>query len=88
MTTLDPVDSSKLNVSLRVGNNLSEISGEISGGEIGGLLDYRNTILDTARDQLGVIALAFADTMNQQHMKGMDLDDELGGLLFTSYNFV
>lgn len=86
VTTVDSADVSKLNVSLRIGNNLNDIGGQISGGEIGGLLDYRNTILDTARDQIGVITLAFADTMNQQHLRGMDLDGELGGMLFTDIN--
>ena len=86
VTTVDKADVSKLNVSLRIGNNLNDISAQISGGEIGGLLDYRDTILDTARDQIGVITLAFADTMNQQHMKGMDLEGDLGGLIFTDIN--
>jgi flagellar hook-associated protein 1 FlgK len=86
VTTVDKADVSKLNVSLRIGNSLNDISAQISGGEIGGLLDYRDTILDTARDQIGVITLAFADTMNDQHLKGMDLDGELGGLIFTDIN--
>ncbi|SIQ96532.1 flagellar hook-associated protein 1 FlgK [Marinobacterium stanieri] len=86
VATQDPADASKRNISLRIGNNISDITGQIGGGEIGGLLDYRDTILDTARDQVGVITLAFADTMNQQHMQGMDLDGELGGRLFTDIN--
>ncbi|WP_417534282.1 flagellar hook-associated protein FlgK [Marinobacterium stanieri] len=86
VATQDPVDASRRNISLRIGNNISDITGQIGGGGIGGLLDYRDTILDTARDQVGVITLAFADTMNQQHMQGMDLDGELGGRLFTDIN--
>ena len=86
LTTVDPADASKLNVSLQIGNNVNNITDQISGGEIGGLLDYRDNMLDTARDQIGIITLAFADTMNQQHMKGMDLDGELGGPVFTDIN--
>lgn len=86
VTTVDLADVSKLNVSLRIGNNINDITGQISGGEIGGLLDYRDTILDTARDQIGIITLAFADNMNQQHQKGMDLDGNLGGLVFNDIN--
>ncbi len=86
VTTVDPADGGKLNVSLQIGNNLHDISRQISGGEVGGLLEYRDTMLDTARDQIGVITLAFANTMNEQHMKGMDLDGELGGRIFTDIN--
>lgn len=86
IATVDPADSSKLNVSTRIGNNLADITSQLNGGEIGGLLEYRDEILDTARDQIGIITLAFAETMNDQHMKGMDLDGELGGQLFTDIN--
>jgi flagellar hook-associated protein 1 FlgK len=84
--SVDPADSSKVNVSLRIGNNIADITGQIKGGQIGGLLEYRDKILDTARDQIGIITLAFADTMNSRHMQGMDLDGELGGQLFTDIN--
>jgi flagellar hook-associated protein 1 FlgK len=86
IATVDPADSSKLNVSTRIGNNLADITSQLNGGEIGGLLEYRDEILDTARDQIGIITLAFAETMNDQHMKGMDLDGELGEQLFTDIN--
>ncbi|MBA4500911.1 flagellar hook-associated protein FlgK [Marinobacterium marinum] len=86
VTRVDPADASKLNVALQIGNSMSDVTGQINGGEIGGLLEYRDTILDKARDQMGIITLAFADTMNRQHMQGMDLDSELGGRLFTDIN--
>lgn len=86
VATVDPADASRYNISMRVGNTVNDITQQVSGGQIGGLLVYRDQILDTARDQIGVITLAFADTMNQQHMKGMDLDGELGGRLFTDIN--
>lgn len=86
VTTVDPADASKLNISLRIGGKVNDITEQIGGGQVGGLLEYRDNILDTARDQIGVITVAFADTMNQQHMKGMDLDGELGGRLFTDIN--
>lgn len=84
--TLDDSDVSRMNVSLQIGSQVSDISSQISGGKIGGMLEYRENVLDTARDRLGVIALTFADTMNQQHQKGMDLDGELGGRLFSDIN--
>ncbi|NVK43068.1 MAG: flagellar hook-associated protein FlgK [Oceanospirillaceae bacterium] len=80
--TQDPADVSKMQVSLQIGSTINEISDEISGGQVGGLLAYRDTILDRARDELGVIAISFAAEMNEQHAKGMDLNGDLGGPLF------
>uniref|UniRef100_UPI003566A58B FlgK family flagellar hook-associated protein n=1 Tax=Pontibacterium sp. TaxID=2036026 RepID=UPI003566A58B len=83
--TGDP-DTSKHNVALVVAGNKVDITDRISGGKIGGLLEYRDQVLDPAINELGRIALALADTMNSQHQKGMDLDGNLGGLLFNDIN--
>jgi flagellar hook-associated protein 1 FlgK len=84
--SVDPADPNKVNVSLRIGNSTADITDQIKGGQIGGLLEYRDNILDTTRDQIGIITLAFADSMNKQHQLGADLDGELGGLLFSDIN--
>ncbi|MGM3174060.1 flagellar hook-associated protein FlgK [Dickeya lacustris] len=54
----------------------------ITGGALGGLLNFRSTTLDSARNQLGQIALAFADAFNQQHRSGFDLNNAQGGDFF------
>lgn len=54
-----------------------------TGGNLGGLLEYRSRILDPARQSLGQTAIAFADSLNQQHAAGMDLRGNLGGDLFS-----
>jgi len=82
----DEADPGRVNLSLRIANNLHDVTTQMSGGQIGGLLDYRENVLDQARDQVGIITLAFADSMNSQHQLGIDLDGELGGLLFTDIN--
>ncbi|MGH1462956.1 MAG: flagellar hook-associated protein FlgK [Neptuniibacter sp.] len=81
-----PADSSQLNIGIQIGNSVGDITAQVSGGSVGGLLDYRNNILGEALDELGRIALVFADTMNQQHQKGMDLNGNQGGLLFKDIN--
>lgn len=81
----DP-DSTKDGVALVIAGNEVEVTSGISGGKIGGLLQYRDNILDPARNELGRIAVAFAETMNQQHQQGIDLDGNLGGLLFNDVN--
>jgi flagellar hook-associated protein 1 FlgK len=65
------------------GGTPSSITNQISGGVIGGLLDYRREVLDPAAARLGAMATAFAAAMNAQHAKGMDQYGEQGGVLFT-----
>jgi len=85
-TILSPADSSQLNIGIQIGNSIGDITSQVSGGSVGGLLDYRENILGEALDELGRIALVFTDTMNEQHQKGMDLEGDAGGLLFTDIN--
>jgi len=85
-TMTSPADSSQLNLGIQIGNNVGDITSQVSGGKVGGMLDYRDTTLNETLDELGRIALVFADTMNEQHQKGMDLDGNAGGLMFTDIN--
>ena len=62
------------------GSNL-ELS--ITNGELGGYFEFRRTVLNPAQDGLGLMAMGIAKTINDQHKKGMDLNGELGGNLFT-----
>ncbi len=55
----------------------------INGGSIGGILDFRNTILNSGQNELGRVAMGVANVFNKQHKLGMDLNGELGGLFFT-----
>lgn len=85
-TVLSPADSSQLNVAIQIGNSVGDITNQVSGGSIGGMIDYREGTLNQSLDELGRIALVFADSMNQQHQKGMDIDGNKGGPLFTDIN--
>lgn len=85
-TILSPADSSQLNIGIQIGNSVGDITAQVSGGSVGGLLDYRENVLGEALDELGRIALVFANTMNEQHQKGMDLEGDAGGLLFSDIN--
>ncbi|CAK0751197.1 flagellar hook-associated protein 1 FlgK [Gammaproteobacteria bacterium] len=58
------------------------ISGQVNGGSLGGLLQFRQTILEPAKNGLGRIAIGIASEMNAQHKLGMTLENKLGGDLF------
>lgn len=85
-TILSPADSSQLNLGIQIGSTVGDITSQVSGGKVGGILDYREEILNSTLDELGRMAMVFANTMNEQHQKGMDLDGNAGGLLFSDIN--
>lgn len=72
-------DISQFEVSIDTGaSGYLEISDYISGGKLGGLLEFRENILTPAQNSLGALAIGMADTFNAQHRLGQDLDGVLG----------
>jgi len=59
------------------------LDNSLTGGNLGGLLDFRANLLQPARQSLGQTALVFANSFNEQHMSGMDLRGNMGGALFS-----
>ena len=55
----------------------------LSGGQLGGLLDFNREMLAPARAEVGRIAVGLADAVNTAHKNGMDLDGQLGGDFFS-----
>jgi flagellar hook-associated protein 1 FlgK len=58
-------------------------SAAVTGGTVGGLLQFRSQTLDPAESQLGAIATSFAAQVNAQNALGLDLAGNKGGNLFT-----
>lgn len=58
----------------------------ITGGELGGILKFREEILNPAVNELGRLAITISETFNDQHALGMDLNNELGGNFFRDVN--
>lgn len=52
------------------------------GGQLGGLLKFRDELLLPAQMQLGQLALVMSDSLNSQNKLGMNGNGELGGNLF------
>jgi flagellar hook-associated protein FlgK len=70
-------------VELQLGprNGRETIAG-LTGGEIGGLLAFREQVLAPTRQRLDQIAQALVDGVNGAHRNGMDLLGQVGGDLF------
>ncbi len=58
-------------------------SASIQGGRLGGLLSFRSASLDAAQNSLGRVAMGVAQTFNEQHVLGQDLNGDLGKKFFT-----
>lgn len=63
-----------------------DVTGLIRGGELGGVLKFRDDILTPAQNQLGRLALTIGETFNEQHQKGIDLNNETGHNFFRDVN--
>ncbi|CAM3225968.1 flagellar hook-associated protein FlgK [Ectopseudomonas mendocina] len=68
------------------GNSKQNVSSLITGGEMGGLLRYRQDVLDTSMNSIGRLSLSIADQMNRQLGQGLDLNGEFGKELFRPIN--
>ncbi|MDH0095378.1 flagellar hook-associated protein FlgK [Ectopseudomonas hydrolytica] len=68
------------------GSSRQGITSLITGGEMGGLLRYRQDVLDQSMNAVGRLALSIADQMNRQLGQGLDLNGQFGNELFRSIN--
>lgn len=62
------------------------ITSLMSGGAIGGLLDFRDSVLDPTFNDLGRMAIVLTETMNQIQQQGLDLDGNFGTVFFSDIN--
>ncbi|QIB51627.1 flagellar hook-associated protein FlgK [Pseudomonas sp. OIL-1] len=85
--TIEPgrTDPNRVEIHLKSGNTSQDITGLISGGELGGILRYRGE-LDNALNSVGRLALSMASEFNQQLAQGLDLNGEVGAGLFADIN--
>ena len=81
-TTRNEFDLSRLEVSFDTGTASFSISGQLNGGKIGGLLAFREDVLDPVQDSMGRIAIGLTSTINAQHQLGDDINGNPGGLFF------
>ncbi|MES2128416.1 MAG: flagellar hook-associated protein FlgK [Pseudomonadota bacterium] len=84
VATSAPDDLTRTEVGFVAGNKVTVLGENVfAGGELGGLLEFRNQSLDRAQSSLGRIAIALASTFNAQHKLGQDESGNPGGDFFT-----
>ncbi|MFM1887011.1 MAG: hypothetical protein RL026_2168 [Pseudomonadota bacterium] len=79
----DPFDPTRSELVFQRGSVTSDLGGALTGGSIGGLLDFRRELLEPVRNQLGQMAVVTGDLVNGQLQRGVDLRGQPGGALFS-----
>ena len=79
-------DKSQYSLQINYPNFSSDVTSVVSGGQIGGLLRYRNDVLNPSMNELGRVALVVADSINSQLGQGLDANGQFGSALFSSIN--
>lgn len=83
LTTLPSAyDPTKLDVGLKTSSGITNLTRQMTGGELGGLLSARSQILDPTQNQLGQISVAVATLVNEQQQCGMTLTGTPGQAMF------
>lgn len=86
VAAVDTQNPRAMSLSLVSGSSSIDISNNISGGKLGGLLTVVEEIIEPAFNTLGRVAVAVADSFNRQSRLGMDLNNDLGSDIFTDIN--
>jgi len=67
----------------QAGGQVVNVTQQMSGGSLGGLLRFRDEVLDETQNALGRVAIGLASLFNEQHRDGFDLDGQPGGDFFS-----
>ena len=78
--TTDPADNTRFEIGY--GPSSINISSQLTGGTIGGLLSVRQDVIDPARAEIDDLAADLISTINDQHTVGITLDGNAGGNFF------
>jgi len=79
-TVPNATDTTKLEITY--GSGGINISSQITGGQLGGLLSVREDVIDPARTEIDALAAGMVTTINAQHTVGITLDGNAGGNFF------
>ena len=81
-TAGDQFDPTSVRFVLQGTGPATDITDALVGGTVGGLLQFRNQMLDPARNSIGQTAVTLATLVNTQQAAGLDLRGQIGKALF------
>ncbi|MBY0557395.1 MAG: flagellar hook-associated protein FlgK [Burkholderiaceae bacterium] len=87
-TSNSPTDVARVTLGYKADNGTFSPLPEsvFTGGQLGGLLEFRNGALDRAQNSMGQVAAGLAVSFNAQHVLGQDQNGALGTPFFGPIN--
>lgn len=79
----DPYDSTKHDIGIVSGGSTADVTSEITGGSLGGLLAVRSQVLQPVQNTLGQFSIGLATLVNGSQQAGMDLTGAAGKPMFS-----
>lgn len=79
----DYKNENRIEVYMQIGGQKVEVSDNIKGGQLGGVLDFRNNLLDRSMNEMGVALNGLVASTNWQHYQGYDQNGNPGQDFFT-----
>jgi flagellar hook-associated protein 1 len=83
VTLPNQYNASQSQIGIATGGGTADVTAEINGGELGGLLSARQQVLAPAQNALGQISVGIAQLLNQQQQAGVDQNGAQGQPMFT-----
>ncbi|WGL63731.1 flagellar hook-associated protein FlgK [Pseudomonas sp. CW003PS] len=79
-------DPTRFEIDFVSGSSRQAVTTQLSGGELGGLIRYREEVLDATLNSVGRLAIAMNSEINAQLGQGLDLKGNVGVALFNKLN--
>ena len=83
VTGSDPFNSGQTRIFMKGTNGNVDITPSLSGGTVGGVLQFAEQMLAPAHNALGQAAMTFASLVNRQNAAGLDQSGAPGGALLS-----
>jgi flagellar hook-associated protein 1 FlgK len=80
-TTPDQFNSGQLDVSLSSSTATTDVTSQLTGGSLGGLLQFRSQQLIPGQNALGQAAVTLTNLLNNQNEAGLDQNGDVGTAL-------
>lgn len=79
-------DPTRFEIEFVSGSSRQAVTTQLKGGELGGLIRYREEVLDSTLNSVGRLAIAISSEINAQLQQGLDLKGNVGAALFGNLN--
>lgn len=81
-TSPNAYDPTRSDIVIKTNGANINVTADMTGGTLGGMLDFRNQVLDPARNQLGLVSVGLTNAINNQQAAGIDLNGNTGKPMF------